>query len=126
MEIKKFEAYKYGYKGKGLQSNRKQFLEEFVDMFTDRDILGWEITGTSYNLEEEKFWLTLSKKDKKGEYTDGKSIQLDLSDMGIEIGEMPWNDETEDYDDFIPEISLDTDQTKQMKNFKKDTKNYNL
>ena len=126
MEIKKFEAYKYGYRGKGLESNRKEFIKEFVDMFTDQDILGWEITGTSYNLDEEKLWLTLAKKDKKGEYIDGKSIQLDFSDMGIEIGEMPWNDETEDFDDFIPEISLDTEKTKQMKNFKKDTKNYNL
>jgi hypothetical protein len=70
--------------------------------------------------------LELSNKDSEDEYIKEKTIQLDFSDLGIEIGEMPWNDITEDYDDFIPEVSLDTDQTKQMKKYKKDIKNYNL
>jgi hypothetical protein len=121
MEIKKFEAYKYGYRGKGLQSNRKQVLEELFDMFTDQDFLGFEIAGVSYNINDEKVWLVLSAKDKVS-----KTIQLDFSDMGIEIGEMPWNYDLEEYDEFIPEISLDTDEIKQMKKYKKDIKNYNL
>ena len=33
MEIKKFEAYKYGYKGKGLESSRKEFLKELIYLF---------------------------------------------------------------------------------------------
>ena len=126
MEIKKFEAYKYGYRGKGIQSNRRQFLEEFVEMFTDQDFLGFEIAGVSYNLDDEKIWLELSFKDSKGEYVVGKTIQLDLSDMGIEIGKLPFNEKTEDFEDFIPEISLDTDEIKTMKTFKKDTKKYNV
>jgi len=127
MEIKKFEAYKYKYRGKGLDVNRKEFLEEMWSFFEEGDILGYEIISTAYIESKEILMLFLNKQDANGEYTENeKVIQLDFSDMGIEIGTMKWNKELEDYEEFVPEANLDTQETKQIKNYKKDIRKYNI
>lgn len=117
MEVKKFEAYQYGYRGKGIKSNRKEFIEEFIDMLMDQNILGTQVSGSEYRINDEILYL---------ECENGYTIKLDLSDMGIEIGTREWNGDKEEFDEFIPEVNLDTDTTKQMKHYKKSIKNYNI
>jgi hypothetical protein len=124
MEIKKFEAY--NYKGPTLKSvNRKQFIELLIDELTDAKIGDYESNGTSYNLKDEILYLFMDKKvgDK---YVDDLVVSLDLSDLGIEIGMMEWDDDKEDFKEFVPEINLDSDVTKQLKRIKKDSKKFNL
>lgn len=124
MEIKKFEAYTY--RGPGLMNmNREQIIEQIIDNLTDAKIGDYECNGTSYYSATGELWLHCDKKvgDK---YVDFKIIKLDMSDMGIEIGTAEWNDDEEEYEDFIPEVNLDTDMTKQIKSYKKDIKGYNL
>jgi hypothetical protein len=122
MEIQKFEAYTY--KGPTLKGvNRREFLHELMDIFTDIKICDYETSGTMYDYKNEVLYLFADKKvgDKYEDYT---VIKLDLSDMGIEFGKM---EDEEDIDsEFIPEINLDTDTTKQMKAYKKDIENYNV
>jgi len=120
MEIKRFEAYKYGYGGKGLKSNRNQVIEEMFDIFQDADFLGYEIVMTEYHPKDEFLYLIV---DKNGKYENsGNCIKLDLSGLGIEIGKKHWNQEKEEMDEFIPEVNLDSDNVKTIKNIKK----YNL
>jgi hypothetical protein len=120
MEIQKFEAYTY--RGKGIKSNRNEVIHEIIDCFTDNSILGMEVSGTEYHLKDEILYLELWNKD--GDIN--KTLKIDLSDIGIEIGTREWNEKTEEFDDFIPEVNLDTDITKQMKSYKKSIKNYNI
>lgn len=121
MEIKKFEAY--NYRGPELTKvSREQFIHEFVDLFMEQKICGYEINGTTYNSNFGELWLHCDKQN-SDEY---KIIKLDLSDMGIEIGSAEWNDDTEEFDEFIPEVNLDTNITKQIKSYKKNIGKYNL
>ena len=118
MKIERFnEAYKYGYRGKGLKSNRKQVLEEIIDVFSEGDLLGFEISGTEYHPNEETLYITMSKMI-NDEYEEC-CLKLDLSGMGIEIGKKPWNEETEEPEDFIPEINLDSENVRTALNIKK-------
>jgi hypothetical protein len=119
MEIKKFEAYRY--RGKGLNSNRIEFIQEFIDIFTDEQILGLDVTGSEFHINDEILYLECSDKN-----SESYTIKLDLSDMGIEIGTREWNDDKEEFDEFILEVNLDTDTTKQIKSYKKSIKNYNI
>jgi len=119
MEIKKFEAY--NYRGKELDViNRKEFLAEVYSQFESGKFLGYDINGTAYESNDEVLYIYV---DKDGV---GKVIKLDFSDLGIEIGNQEWNEEKEDMDDFQPERNLDTTETKQIKSYKKDIKNYNI
>lgn len=120
-EIKKFEAYR----GKGLKANREDFLHEFMDIFTDQKILGYEISGCMFSPNEEILYLILSEENYQYTGVD-RVIKLDLSDVGIEIGTMKFNEDEEEYEDFIPNINLDTEVTKQIKNYKKDIKKFNV
>jgi hypothetical protein len=111
MNIKTFEAYK----GPSLDKiDRRNFLNELIDIFTDQQICGSDVNGTTYQPNDEILYLE----------TNTKTIKLDLSDLGIEIGTTEW---TED-DDFIftPEINLDSDITKQVKNYKQNIHKYNV
>jgi hypothetical protein len=124
MEIQKFEAYKY--KGPTLKNaNRRDFIEAFADIFTGRKICDYEIGGTTCYLQDEILWLHVDKEE-NGKYTDSVIIKLDLSDVGIEIGNATWDDDEEEFNEFIPEINLDTDATKQMKNYKQGIGKYNV
>ena len=124
MEIKKFEAY--NYRGPALNKlDRDTFIEEFIDTFTDQKLFGYEINGTTYFPKEEILWLHIDKKvgDK---FSGAKIIKLDLSDLGIEIGNAEWNDDDEDFDDFQPEFNLDTDSIKHMKSYKNTLNKFNV
>ena len=124
MEIQKFEAYTYN--GPSLKNvNRKQFIEELMDTFTDIKICDYEASGTMYKLNDEVLYIFTDKKvgDK---YVDSTTIKLDFSDMGIEFGSMEWNDNKEEFEEFVAEINLDTETTKQMKDYKQSVKNYNV
>ena len=124
MEIKKFEAYKY--KGPALlKLKRKDILDAINDRLADGEIFGYNINGTTFFLKDEILWIQITKQDDIGNWDD-KIIKIDLSDVGIEIGSAEWDDEEEEYKEFIPEINLDTDITKQLKTFKKDIKKYNV
>ena len=122
MNIKKFEAYKY--RGPELTKvSRKQFIEEFVDLFIDQKICEYEVNGASYYPDNGELLLHCDIKDSNGKYVDFKMIKLDISDMGIEIGMAEWNDDKEEFDDFIPEVNLDTDITKQVREYRQNIKN---
>lgn len=125
MEIKKFEAYTY--KGPTLKSiNRKKFVEQIIDILSgENKICDYETSGSMYDLNGEVLYLFGDKKvgDK---YVDNIVIKLDLSDMGIEIGSMEWSDDKEEFEDFIPEINLDSDITKQVKDYKTNIKKFNI
>jgi len=124
MEIKKFEAYNYS--GLSLRkASRKIIIDELIDILTDAKIYGYESNGITYNSKDEILWLHVDKKE-NGKYIDDLIIKLDLSDMGIEIGTAEWGDDKEEFGEFVPEVNLDTDITKQLKNYKKNIKNYNL
>jgi hypothetical protein len=124
MEIQKFEAYKY--KGPTLKTvNRKQFIEQITDIFTDIKICDYDVCIMSYSLVDETMFLSADKKN-GDKYVDNFIIKLDLSDMGIEFGSMKWNDDEEDFEDFIPEVNLDTDTTKQMKSYRQTLGKYNV
>ena len=61
MKIERFnEGYKYGYRGKGLKSNRKEVIDEIIDVFSDGNLLGFEITGTEYHTNEEILYINIS------------------------------------------------------------------
>lgn len=124
MKIQKFEAYKYAYRGKGLKSNREDFMQELIDNIGDGDILGYTIVGMEYIFNDEILYLELS--DEKNNSKTIKTIKLDLSDVGIEIGTRDYDPHKEEFEEFVPEVNLDTDQIKQMKSYKKSIKNYNL
>jgi len=120
MEIKKFEAYVY--KGKPLLSiNRKEFIEELVDMLTDQKICGYEVVGASIN-DDDNIYLEVTNENLK----DNKVIKLDLSDIGIEIGTRGWNEDEEDFEEFVPEVNLDTDSIKKMKSYKSTINKFNV
>lgn len=125
MEIKKFEAY--NYTGPDLMKvDRDKFIEEFIDEITDIKLCGYECNGTTYYPKTGELWLHMDKISKENNDNDYKIVKLDLSDMGIEIGNADWNDDKEQFEDFIPEINLDTNITKEVKNFKKSLGKYNL
>ena len=119
-EIKKFEAYTY--RGKGLKSNRKEILDEIIDIFPDSKILDYEISGTMFETKNEILYLFLWKENNNEE----KILKLDLSDMGIEIGTMKYNEDEDEYEDFIPQIDLTSNTTKQIKNYKSDIQKFNV
>lgn len=119
MEIKKFEAY--NYRGIPLMSiDRKKFIEEFIDTFMDQKMFGYKVVGMTNDTENEIIYIDIESN------ADSKTIKLDFSDLGIEIGSREWNEDEEDMDEFVPEINLDTEITKQMKNYKKTINKYNL
>lgn len=124
MEIKKFEAY-IGIEPELMKVTRKEFIEGMIDIFIDAKICGYEVNGTSYYRDKEEVWLFCDKKEGNA-YVDDKVIKLDISDLGIEIGSSEWNDEKEEFGEFIPEVNLDTDVTKQVKNFRKNIGKYNV
>jgi len=125
MEIQKFEAYQY--RGKKLDViNRKEFINELNDVFTS-EMFGYNNNGTTYHPNTETLDIYLHD-DKTGE---DKTIRLDLSDMGIEIGHTDWYDEDEQEDDgdlgvFVPERNLDLSITKAYKSQKKDMNKFNI
>jgi hypothetical protein len=113
MEIKKFEAYR----GPDLINlNRDKFIKELIDLFTDCEIFGYTSNGTSYTPEEEILIVYLNKEVSPGKYVS-KALKLDLSNLGIEIGTQEFDDEKEDFNDFIPEINLDTPYAHKVKDF---------
>jgi len=124
MEIKKFEALKY--RGKDFDTiTRNEFIEEFVDAFTDSKICGYECVGSSYSPNDEILYLHMNKfHDSKN--PDFKVIKLDLSDMGIEFGTQEFDDEIEEMGEFVSEVNLDGEITKQVKNYKNDIRKYNI
>jgi hypothetical protein len=125
MNIKTFEAYKY--RGPELNKlHREKFIEELNDAFTDSKLFGYTVNGSTYFNRDEILWLHIDKDEDDGSYSDSKIIKLDLSDLGIEIGNAEWNDDTEEYDEFIPELNLDTDITKQIKKYKQDIHKFNV
>jgi len=125
MEIKKFETYTY--RGPELlKLTRKNVIEEIVDFLADGKIFGYNINGPTYFNVDEVLWIHIDKEDENGKWIDNKILKLDLSDVGIEIGTAKWNDDTEDFEEFIPELNLDTDITKKVKKFKKNIKNFNV
>jgi hypothetical protein len=124
MNIKKFEAY--NYKGPELKNiNRSKFIEELIDALTDQNIAGYTVGGSTYFPNDEVIWLHVDKEN-GGKFSDDKIIKLDLSDLGIEIGNAEWNDDKEEFDDFVPELNLDTDIIKQVKDYKQSIKKYNV
>ena len=125
MEIKKFEAY--AYRGPALlKLTRKNAIEGIIDNLADGQIYGYNINGSTYFNNDEILWIHLDKSDEKGKWIDDKIIKIDFSDVGIEIGNAKWNDDKEEFDEFIPELNLDTDITKQIKTLKKDMNKYNI
>jgi len=113
MEIKKFEAYR----GPDLMNlNRDKFINELIDLFTDCEIFGYTSNGTSYTTDEEILIVYLTKEVKPGKFVN-KAVKLDLSNLGIEIGTQEFDDEKEDFNDFIPEINLDTPYAHKVKEF---------
>jgi len=125
MEIQKFEAYKY--RGKKLDViNRKEFINEISDIFAS-EMFGYNNNGTSYYPDLETLNIYLHN-DETGE---DRTIKLDLSDMGIEIGHTDWYDEeeAENHDDlgvFVPERNLDLPITKAYKSQKGDMNKFNI
>ena len=125
MEIQKFEAYKY--RGKKLDAiNRKEFITDLNDMFIS-DIFGYNNNGTSYHPDSETLEIYLHN----NETGEDKTIKLDFSDMGIEIGHTDWYDEDDafDHDDlgpFVVERNLDEDITKAYKSQKNDMNKFNI
>jgi len=87
-------------------------------VFNDQKICGYEVSSVSYDSGTEEIFLLVSKLDNNNEpiYTKGpaKVIKLDFSDMGIEVGTQEWNEEEEEYKDFMPDISLDDDIHKDL------------
>ena len=130
MEIQKFEAY--SYKGKPLMSiDRKSFISELIDSFMDQKLFGYEVNGMSNDTENEIIYIDMDNYS-TGDY---KTIKLDFSDLGIEIGTRDWNED--DVADFVPQINLDTPYAKKVKDFstplrkeytilKKGSEKYNL
>lgn len=124
MEIKKFEAY--NYRGPALKDMTRQvIIEELVSSLTGEKFIGYEVNGTTYFHQDEVAWLHIDKEE-NGKYLDSKILKIDLSDLGIEIGTAEWNSDEEEFGEFIPELNLDTETTKQMKNYKKTIKKFNL
>jgi hypothetical protein len=127
MEIKKFEAY--NYTGKDLNSiNRSGVLRGIVNLLSESEkIFDYEILGTMYEPEKEILYINLIKETRPfSNVENDKVLKIDFSDLGIEIGQMPYDVEKDSEGEFIPERNLDTEQIKQMKTYKKDLKNYNL
>ena len=124
MEIKKFEAYKYGYRGKGIKSTRKEFIEELIDCFVDADILGYECTGTEHipNTEELYLFLSPTEGGAKESYPEYLCVKLDYSGIGIEIGTRKWDADKEEMGEFNLISNLDSKNAITAKNIKK----YNL
>lgn len=122
MEIQKFEAYKY--KGKPLMSiDRKSFISELIDSFMDQKLFGYEVTGMSNDIEDEIIYIDIEN----GSTGDYKTIKLDFSDLGIEIGTRDFDEEKEDMGDFVPQINLDTPYAKKVKDFSNPLrKEYNI
>lgn len=119
MEIKKFEAIKY--RGPELKNlKRKDFIEQLSETLIDGNFFGYVVNGTTYFSDDEILWLHADK-----ENSDGKIIKLDLSNLGIEIGTAEWNESEEEFGEFIPEVNLGI-VTKDIKDFKKDIKKYNV
>lgn len=124
MEIKKFEAYTY--RGPVISKlDRNTFIENLIDTFTDQKLFDYEVTSTTYFPKDEILWLHIDK-EIGGKYSDAKIIKLDLSDLGIEIGTAEWNDDEDDFDDFQPELNLDTDITKRIKAYKNTLGKFNI
>ena len=121
MNIKKFEAYTY--RGPAIDKiDRKGFLEEIFGQFEDGKFIDYDINGTMYSPKEETLFIFLTKLN--GVAWDNKVVKLDFSDLGIEIGNI--DSEESEPEDFVPEINLDSEQTKQMKSYKNDIKKYNV
>jgi hypothetical protein len=119
MKIKKFEAY--NYRGPELKDlTRDKFIEEFIDMFIDEKICGYEVTGSSFNPEDEILYLYVYKNN------IDKTIKLDLSDLGIEIGTQDWDENYGEPGEFHSEVNLNSDAITQMKSYKSDIKKYNV
>jgi hypothetical protein len=120
MKIERFgEAYKYGYHGKGFKSNRRQAIDEITDLFSEGDILGFEITGTEFHPNEEILYLYLDRTDGRQFKNEDYCLKLDLSGMGIEIGKKPWNKAKDEPGNFIPEINLDSKQVAAIRDIEK-------
>ena len=120
MKVKTFEAY--NYRGKDLDSiDRAHLIEEINCQFESGKFCGYDINGLMYEPEKEILYIYLSKEPQVN-----KVLKLDFSDLGIEIGQFPYDEELDEEGEFVPERNLDTDQIKQMKTFKKDLKNYNV
>ena len=122
MEIKKFEAYNYRGPAIG-KLDRKIFIDNLIDIFTDQKIFGYEIDSTTYFPKDEILWLHIEKREGNNDY---KIIKLDLSDLGIEIGNAEWNEDSDDFDEFQPELNLDTDITKRIKAYKNTLGKFNI
>ena len=119
MEIKKFEAFKY--RGPALMNaNRQDVIKQIADSFLDNDLFGYTCNGTRYDSTDEVLYLYLDDEN------ENKVLRLDLSDMGIEIGILPYDKKLDTELDFVSEINLDTTQTKFFKNYKKDMNKFNL
>ena len=78
---------------------------------------------TTYFPKDEILWLHIEKREGNNDY---KIIKLDLSDLGIEIGNAEWNEDSDDFDEFQPELNLDTDITKRIKAYKNTLGKFNI
>ena len=93
-----------------------KILNEISYKFEHGDFLGHRINNFFYDNDKNAIFL----------FIDKKVIILDLSDIGIKIGEMNWNNDKKDFDDFILDVDLTSKKTKLAKSFVNDTNNYNL
>lgn len=113
MKIQKFNE---AYRGKGINSNRKEVISEIIDCFVDQELLGYEVTGTEYHPNNETLYLELWEKENS---EDNYTLKLDLSGMGIEIVKRGWNDDKEEFYDIGVVKNLDSNSVRTTKNIKK-------
>lgn len=110
MKIQKFNE---AYRGKGLNSDRKEVISEIIDTFTDAELLGYEVTGTEYHPNDEILYLEI------GDQNNYFSLKLDFSGMGIEIVKREWDDDKEEFYEVEVIKNLDSKSSKSAKNIKK-------
>lgn len=96
--------------------NRDKILDEISYKFEDGNFLGYKIKNFFYDSDKNEIFL----------FIDKKVVILDFSDIGIKIGEMNWNHDKKDFDDFILDVDLTSKKTKLAKSFVNDTNNYNI
>lgn len=116
MEIRKFEAYKY--KGPDLDDlTREIFLNEIKDAIVDtKTLFGYNNNGSMYDIENEILYIYIDKKV-NNKYINPCVLKIDLSDVSLEIGQIPFDEETEEEGEFIPELNFDTEVTKKTREF---------
>lgn len=120
MEVKKFEAL--GSENNLLNITKIEFLKEIFELLSNSPkIFGYEIVSTYFNPKDETILINIDNK-----IEDSSVIKLDVSDLGIEIGNVECDEETGDIIEFIPKSNLNTEITKNLKDQRKNIDKYNL